>query len=108
MPNGRTRLWKSPSASTPDGIFTLDCYAWALHVNGQDPEARRQIEAALAVGIRNAMFYRHAGEIALAVGDRSAAERYLRQSAELNTSGSEQARVVLAGLAQPNSGRVAQ
>jgi tetratricopeptide (TPR) repeat protein len=89
-------------------VFTLDCYAWALHVNGQDLEARRQIETALAVGIRNAMFYRHAGEIALATGDRRAADSYLRKSAELNTSGSEQARVVLAGLAQSNSGRLAQ
>jgi tetratricopeptide (TPR) repeat protein len=89
-------------------VVTLDCYAWALHVNGQNAEARRQIETAFAVGIRNAMFYRHAGEIALAAGDRSAAENYLRKSAELNTSGSEQARVVLAGLAQSNSARLPQ
>jgi tetratricopeptide (TPR) repeat protein len=89
-------------------VFTLDCYAWALYVNGQDAEARRQIETALAVGIRNAMFYRHAGEIALAAGDRSAAENYLRKSAELNASGSEQARVILALLTQSASGRVAQ
>ncbi len=34
--------------------FTLDAYAWALYVNGQYDEARKQIEAALAVGIRNA------------------------------------------------------
>jgi tetratricopeptide (TPR) repeat protein len=106
-PDKALEVAKRESARRKD-VFTLDCYAWALHMNGQDAEARRQIETALAVGIRNAMFYRHAGEIALAAGDRSAAERYLRQSAELNTSGSEQARVVLAGLVQSNSGRLAQ
>ena len=35
-------------------VFTLDCYAWALHVNGQNEEALKQIETALAVGIRDA------------------------------------------------------
>jgi hypothetical protein len=38
---------------------------------------------------------RHAGEIALAAGDRAAAERYLRQSAELNAPGSAEALVAL-------------
>jgi tetratricopeptide (TPR) repeat protein len=66
-------------------VYTLDAYAWALHVNGQDTEARKQIEIALAVGIRDATLFRHAGEIALKAGDLAAAERY-----------SEQARVVLA------------
>jgi hypothetical protein len=56
-------------------VFTLDSYAWALHVNGQDQEARKQIEAALAVGIRDAKLLRHAGEIALAAGNSSMAEQ---------------------------------
>lgn len=88
-------------------VFTLDCLAWALHVNGQDAEARKQISAALAVGVRDARLFRHAGEIALALGDRPAAENYLRQSAELNTLGSEQARVTLAGLLHVAPGQVA-
>jgi tetratricopeptide (TPR) repeat protein len=87
-------------------VFTLDCYAWALHANGQNAEARKQIGAALAVGIRDAKLFRHAGEIALALGDRAAAENYLRQSAGLNTLGSEQARVTLAHLSQPTTGQV--
>ena len=44
-------------------VFTLDAYAWALYVNGQYAEARKQIETALAVGIRNAKMFGHAGEI---------------------------------------------
>jgi len=88
-------------------VFTQDCYAWALHANGENVEARKQINAALAVGIRDARLFRHAGEIALALGDRAAAEDYLRQSAELNSVGSEQARITLARLSQPSTGQVA-
>jgi tetratricopeptide (TPR) repeat protein len=80
-------------------VDTLDAYAWALHVNGQDVEARKQIETALAVGVRDAKLFRHAGEIALKMGNAPAAERYLKQSAELNTIGSERARSLLASLA---------
>jgi tetratricopeptide (TPR) repeat protein len=64
-------------------VFTMDCYAWALHLNNRNEEALNQITAALAVGIRDAQLFRHAGEIALAAGDHASAERYLRQSAEL-------------------------
>jgi tetratricopeptide (TPR) repeat protein len=80
-------------------VFTLDSYAWALYVSGQYAEARNQIERTLAVGIRDAKIFRHAGEIALKSGDQGAAERYLRESVELNTLGSEQARATLASLA---------
>jgi tetratricopeptide (TPR) repeat protein len=79
-------------------VFTLDSYAWALYENGQYEEARRQIETALAVGIRDAKLFRHAGEIALKSGDPVAAERYLKESVELNTLDSEQARTTLASL----------
>ena len=79
-------------------VFTLDCYAWALHVNGQNNEARKQIEAALAVGVRDARLFRHAGEIALAIGDRASSERYLRESVALNSLGSEQAQAALAAF----------
>ena len=57
------------------------------------------MEAALAVGLRNAKMFEHAGEIALQTGDRTTAERYLRQAADLNSIGSEQARLTLARLA---------
>ena len=79
-------------------VFTLDSYAWALYQNGQYAEARKQIDAALAVGVRDAKILRHAGEIAFKSGDKAAAENYLRESAELNTVGSDQAKVTLASL----------
>jgi len=81
-------------------VFTLDSYAWALYQNGQYTEARKQIETALAIGVRDAKIFRHAGEIALRSGDKAAAEKYLHESAELNSVGSEQARITLASLTQ--------
>ena len=85
-------------------VYTLDAYAWALHVNGQDAEARKQVESALAVGVRDAKLFLHAGAISLTLGDVPAAERYLRQSAELSGADSAQARSMLASLTMP-SGR---
>jgi tetratricopeptide (TPR) repeat protein len=77
-------------------VHTLDAYAWALHVNGQNAEARKQIEAALAVGIRDSKFLRHAVEISLATGDSDAARKYLAQAVDLNSAEAEQAKIILA------------
>jgi tetratricopeptide (TPR) repeat protein len=44
-------------------IYTLDAYAWALHVNGQDAEARKQLETTLAVGTKDPKILNHAAEI---------------------------------------------
>ena len=82
-------------------VFTLDAYAWALHVNGRDTEARIQIAAALSVGIRDSKMLRHAGEIASSLGDRAAAERYLIDSMKMNAPGSSEARDLLARLSAP-------
>ena len=79
-------------------VFTEETYAWALFANGQYAEARKHIEAALAVGIKDARMLRHAGEIALKAGDVRAAGSYLTKSAALNAPDSAKARLVLAGL----------
>jgi len=79
-------------------VYTLDAYAWALHRNGRDAQARKQVELALAVGVRDAKLLCHAGEIALSLGDRVAAERYLQSSVALNAPGSGEASVALASL----------
>ena len=83
-------------------VFTLDAYSWALHANGKDTEAGKYIERALAVGIRGAKLLRHAGAIALSAGDRVSAERYLREAAELNAPGSNQAKELLATFSRPS------
>jgi tetratricopeptide (TPR) repeat protein len=89
-------------------VYTLDAYAWALHVNGDDQEARKQIELALAVGIRDAKMFRHAGEITLATGDHAAAQRYLQQAADLNAGDSDLARATLSRLLDGNLEKLPQ
>ncbi|HEX2710810.1 MAG TPA: tetratricopeptide repeat protein, partial [Candidatus Acidoferrales bacterium] len=86
-------------------VYTLDAYGWALHLNGRSEEARKQIETALAVGVRDAKLFRHAGEIALKCGDRAMAQHYLQESAELNTADAELSRTMLARIAQPPMGQ---
>src|SRR6185369_7809676 len=76
-------------------VFTTDGYAWALFKNGQYAEARKQIDAALAVGIQDARMLRHAGEIAGKQGDRKAAVDYLNRAAALNTVESVRAKMFL-------------
>jgi tetratricopeptide (TPR) repeat protein len=84
-------------------VYTLDAYAWALHINGKDPEARKQIETALAIGIHDSRIFLHAGKIALSLRDFQAAEHYLKQAAEMNAVESEQARSMLARLTAPSA-----
>ena len=67
-------------------VNTLDAYAWALCGNGQYEEAQKQIAAALAVGVREARMFYHAGVISAKLHNDAAAARYLKQSVELNPS----------------------
>jgi len=65
-------------------VFTRDAFAWALHRSGKSAEARPEIEAALAVGVKDARMLYHAGAISAASGERERATRYFRESLELN------------------------
>ena len=67
-------------------VSTLDAYAWALCGNGRYEEAQKQVAAALAVGIREARIFYHAGVIAAKLHDSASAVRYFNQSVELNPS----------------------
>lgn len=49
-------------------VHTLDAYAWALHATGRTDEARRHIEAALAVGVREGAMLRRGEAIRKAAG----------------------------------------
>ena len=44
-------------------VYTLDAYAWALFRNGQTGEARRQMERALEVGVRDPELLKRAEEM---------------------------------------------
>lgn len=85
-------------------VFTLDTYAWALYANGQYAEAQKQMQKALAVGIQNANMFRHAGQIELKCGNRTAAQDYLRRATMLNSTGSAQSEQTLAQF-NPGSAR---
>ena len=65
-------------------VYALDALAWANLARGNTDRARRLMDRALAVGVRDATVFRHAAAIAAAAGDRDAASDYLRQ-AELMT-----------------------
>jgi tetratricopeptide (TPR) repeat protein len=57
-------------------VLTRDALAWALAAEGDLPEARAQIQRALAENTRDARLFLHAGEIALASGDRDSAKSF--------------------------------
>jgi len=78
-------------------VYTLDAYGWALSANGRNDAAREQLQAALAVGVRDAQLFYHAGIIAERVGDVAEALHLLHQSLELNPA-SEYASAARAAL----------
>jgi tetratricopeptide (TPR) repeat protein len=61
-----------------------DAYAWALCGNGRYQEAEKQIAIALAVGVREAKMFYHAGVIDAQLHEDTSAAHYLKQSVELN------------------------
>jgi tetratricopeptide (TPR) repeat protein len=55
---------------------TLDAYAWALFRSGKLAEARTQMDKALAPGVRDSGYFCHALQIAKAMNDGAAVERF--------------------------------
>lgn len=65
-------------------IYAYDTLAWALFRNGRYEEARAASDKALALGTRDAALYYHAGMIAAALDDHTAAARYLAHALQIN------------------------
>jgi tetratricopeptide (TPR) repeat protein len=61
-----------------------DAYAWALHVNGQDPEALVWSDKALATGMKNALFFFHRGMIQKSLGHKASAVQDLTNALQIN------------------------
>jgi tetratricopeptide (TPR) repeat protein len=61
-------------------LFTRETYAWALAANHRYADAQKQMDEALAVGIRHADIFYRAGVIAAGQHDRDAAVRLLERS----------------------------
>nr|WP_274565223.1 tetratricopeptide repeat protein [Streptomyces spiramyceticus] len=72
--------------SRRETVHTADALAWALHANGKDQDALTYAKKATAgtPGYRNAVFSFHRGMIEHALGDDTAARRYLRAALDLN------------------------
>jgi tetratricopeptide (TPR) repeat protein len=60
--------------------FTLEAYAWALAANGRYADAKKSMDAALAVGVQNPEMLYHAGVIAAKLNDRPGARKLLQRS----------------------------
>jgi tetratricopeptide (TPR) repeat protein len=65
-------------------VWTLDANAMALYASGNYAEAQKQIETALAPGIRDGEIFYHAAQISEALNNRPATLRYLQSSLEAN------------------------
>ncbi len=50
-------------AAERQDVYTLDAYAWALHVNGDESGARAQMDKALAVGVADPEVLAHSAAI---------------------------------------------
>jgi tetratricopeptide (TPR) repeat protein len=55
---------------------TLDAWAWALYRSGKLAEAKTQMDRALAPGVRDSGYFCHALQIATALHDTGAMERF--------------------------------
>ena len=65
-------------------VQAADVYAWALYRAGDYDAARAKSDEALRTGLNDPTFLFHAGMIALAQGDRTAARDYLQRAVNLN------------------------
>jgi tetratricopeptide (TPR) repeat protein len=65
-------------------VETLDAFGWALYANARYADASVQMNKVLAVGVRDALFFYHAGMIQAALRQNSDAARYFKQSLDLN------------------------
>ena len=81
-------------------VFTLDACAWALYRNGHYEQARKRIDRALNVGIRNAKMLYHAGAIAAKLDNPAKAKDFWRKSIDLNPTSevADQAESALRGV----------
>jgi tetratricopeptide (TPR) repeat protein len=69
---------------TRKDIYGADALAWTALKAGRVAQAQAAIKEALRLGTRDAKLYYHAGMIAKAAGDRSAARSYIERALKLN------------------------
>lgn len=65
-------------------VYTWDAYSWVLFKNGRISDARAATQKALKFQTPEPVFYYHAREIALAAGEKEAAQQYAARLTSLN------------------------
>ena len=65
-------------------VWTLDAYAWALYANEKFQDADAVVQNALAVGIKSAQIFDHAGHIAQKLNRSADAAKYFQLSVQSN------------------------
>jgi tetratricopeptide (TPR) repeat protein len=64
-------------------VFTYDAVAWAALANGDAAQAQKNIEHALSEGTIDARLFSHAGQIALANGEKKSAAEWFAKAVPL-------------------------
>ncbi len=67
-------------------VFTADIYAWCLYKKGNYADAKKIIQEALRLKTKNALFFYHAGMIEKALGNKPAANGFLKKSLQTNAA----------------------
>ena len=92
-------------ATVRHDVYGHDALAWALLAAGRPAEAAAEIDQALAVGIRDPRVLYHAGMIAAATGDATAARERLSTALALDPAfdvrQADRARATLASVGGP-------
>ncbi|MEO5720241.1 MAG: tetratricopeptide repeat protein, partial [Chthoniobacterales bacterium] len=78
--------WARQDLALRQSATAHESVAWALYRAGEFEESRREIEAALASGIKDAHVIYHAGLIFSAAGDLEHGRKLLEETATLNPS----------------------
>jgi tetratricopeptide (TPR) repeat protein len=76
--------WARKDLELRSGYASHDALAWALFRSGEFERAKREIDLALAPGIRDAHVLFHAAMIAVAVGHSDEGRRLLREASTVN------------------------
>jgi tetratricopeptide (TPR) repeat protein len=90
------RLAREELANRGD-VHTHDALAWALAAGGEPAAAEAESQLAMAEHTADARLYFHAGEIALARGEREAADKFFAQARPLAAALTPSERAALAG-----------
>ncbi len=76
--------WARKDLELRQSVTAHEGLAWALYRAGDFAESRREIEAALASGIKDAHITYHAGLIFSAAGDLDKGQKFIREAEALN------------------------